>query len=127
MSARSHGDVPPQLVELVLGRNRWLLERFPTGLLAEALIRRPRHDRTYCRTSTDKDWTLVDRASLRIASASMRSAIESLLDGKACSYEVRSVSVDAQHPPLVINDDLINTKPRGHALIPHGHLSLGFE
>lgn len=117
-----------QLVELVLARNRWLLESFPTGLLAAALTPQHHLDRSYCRTGSEKQWTLVDRASLRLASASTRCAIESLLASEIRSVvEVRLVSVDATRPPLVISDELINEKAHGHTLIPQGHLWLGFE
>ena len=120
------GTAPDELVSLVVARDRWLLERFPNGLLAEALIPRPELTRAYFRRETSDLWILVSHSTFKLPlSAPAQQTLEALLIGKSCAgVEVKLISRDAEYPPLAMGDEYVDFVEDDHPLIPRGHLLL---
>jgi hypothetical protein len=116
---------PPDLVELVVARNAWLLERFPSGALAAALVPRPQIERTYCELPGRGWWYLVDPRSSAQWPSSMSRELEDAVTG--CSSpgaRFLSLVVDAEFPPLMIDPRCWARPTIDHPLIPAAHLQL---
>jgi hypothetical protein len=116
---------PAELVELVVQRNTWLLQRFPSGSLAAALVRRPRVERVYRELPGQGSWILVDPGSSRRSPPAMSRILEeAVAGGSRPDGRLVSVMVDAEFPPLAIDPRCWARQPSNHPLIPTGHLLL---
>jgi hypothetical protein len=116
---------PPALVDLVVQRNAWLLERFPRGALAAALVRRPKVERVYAELPGLPGWHLADRRSLpRWPPAMTRERDEIMARSSRPGARLFSLLVDAEFSPLAIDPACWIDQPREHPLLPTGHLLL---
>jgi hypothetical protein len=115
----------PALVALVVQRNAWLLERFPHGALATALVRRPKLERVYAELPGLHGWHLADpRSWSRWPPVMARERDEVMARSSRPGARLFSLLVDAEFPPLAIDPACWIDQPQEHPLLPTGHLLL---